>query len=407
MGLNNRGSVAHWSSAGLGYSSEHTVLHSGFYEGMFDYGLNSIGDAANYAKIKYYQSGRYISEIYGFILLGDAAMEAVPQSSPLSVGLTRFEAIPLDNAARLEWDTQTELGTAGYTIKRGQNGSFDYLSDSNGNIFINSEGGPAEGYEYTFTDETAVNGEFYTYQLIEILIDASEVVVADTTVTIGIVPTNTPIVVNAGGINGGSSNTTGATATATSISVSTASATTPPTPLPNNALSPAATPFPTQVSLPATNVNQVAGNSESESQSNSNQPLAQEEPQANQSENAGVGVAVALAQEEPAGYPGPDTAEPEAGESLDFPETNPGSDLEGAATDNENPAAPEVIGNSPYPAGEPSSNPASGTPNAAADESAGFEGKLYLWVAFIAALMIFTAAVLGAILLYTRQRNQE
>ena len=82
MGLNNRGSVAHWSSAGLGYSSEHTVLHSGFYEGMFDKGLNSIGDAANFAKVKYYQSGRYISEVYGFILLGDAAMKAVPRTRP-------------------------------------------------------------------------------------------------------------------------------------------------------------------------------------------------------------------------------------------------------------------------------------------------------------------------------------
>ncbi len=82
MGLNNRGSVAHWSSAGLGYSSEHTVLHSGFYEGMFDKGLNSIGDAANFAKVKYYQSGSYISEVYGFILLGDAAMKAVPRTRP-------------------------------------------------------------------------------------------------------------------------------------------------------------------------------------------------------------------------------------------------------------------------------------------------------------------------------------
>ncbi len=78
MRLNNRGSVAHWSSSGLGYSSEHSVLHKGFYEGMFDHNQVAIGDAVNFAKFKYYQSGKHPSELYGFILLGDAAMNIVP-----------------------------------------------------------------------------------------------------------------------------------------------------------------------------------------------------------------------------------------------------------------------------------------------------------------------------------------
>jgi ABC-type Na+ efflux pump permease subunit len=34
-------------------------------------------------------------------------------------------------------------------------------------------------------------------------------------------------------------------------------------------------------------------------------------------------------------------------------------------------------------------------------------GKIYLWAAFIAALVIFIAAVVGAILIYTRQRSKE
>lgn len=34
-------------------------------------------------------------------------------------------------------------------------------------------------------------------------------------------------------------------------------------------------------------------------------------------------------------------------------------------------------------------------------------GMIYLWMAFIAAIVIFTAAVLGAILLYTRQQTKE
>ena len=75
--LNNRGSVAHWSSSGFGFSSEHSVLHSGYYEGMFEYGLNEIGDAVNYSKIQYYQDGYFPSELYSFILLGDPALKVV------------------------------------------------------------------------------------------------------------------------------------------------------------------------------------------------------------------------------------------------------------------------------------------------------------------------------------------
>ncbi len=351
---------------------------------------------------------RYAVQIFmlGLLPIFLIASSRVHAGAPLSVGLTRFEAIPLDNAARLEWDTQTELGTAGYTLKRGQSGSFDYLSDSTGKVFINSEGGPAEGYEYTFTDETAVNGEFYTYQLIEILIDASEVVVADTAVTIGIVPTNTPIVVSASASIGGNGNNAAATATATAVVTAASGTILPPTPPPTIAVSPAA-PLSTQASAPQSVIDENAGDGNSEVLSNSSQAVTQTNPQSSQSENAGVGIAVAMAQEEPAGYPGPDSAELEAGESLDTSEVVPGSDLQSPAGSNENPAQPEVIGNGAYPAGEPPSNPNSDTTSAAADDSAGFAGKLYLWVAFVAALVIFTAAVLGAILLYTRQRNQE
>jgi hypothetical protein len=37
-------------------------------------GLVAIGDAANYAKVKYYQLGQDKSEMYSFTLQGDPAM---------------------------------------------------------------------------------------------------------------------------------------------------------------------------------------------------------------------------------------------------------------------------------------------------------------------------------------------
>ena len=72
--LENRGSAAHWSSSGFGYSVEHSLLHTRFYQGLFTHNLQRIGDAIDYAKLQYYLAGQYPSELISFILLGDPAM---------------------------------------------------------------------------------------------------------------------------------------------------------------------------------------------------------------------------------------------------------------------------------------------------------------------------------------------
>ncbi len=68
------GAAAFWSSTGLGYTSEHSILHRGFYDGLFVQNLLTIGDAINYAKLNYYQSGYHDSELFSFIFQGDPAM---------------------------------------------------------------------------------------------------------------------------------------------------------------------------------------------------------------------------------------------------------------------------------------------------------------------------------------------
>lgn len=69
-----RGSAAHWSASGLGYTTEHSKLQTGFYEGVFDNNLYRIGDAINYSKIEYFNAGYDSSEMFSFILQGDPAM---------------------------------------------------------------------------------------------------------------------------------------------------------------------------------------------------------------------------------------------------------------------------------------------------------------------------------------------
>ena len=331
------------------------------------------------------------------------------QAKPaMSVGLTRFEAIPLDNAARLEWDTETELGIAGFMLKRGRDDSFSYIfdPDGTGNLFISSEGGPAQGFEYSFTDETAVIGESYTYQLIEVQVDASEVVIADTSVTIIIEATDTPIVLPALGGDGSGGNSNDVTVTPTLAATAIPSATLPT----NSDPAPSATPIPTlaaEAAAPsAPIVAEVAPAIDLATQPPSSQPIIEENGEAGQT---GIGsVAVAYAQEEPPGYPAPDPGEGESGESLDAAQVDRNNEPDTPIEFGDNGDPPELFGTNPYPGVNPPSTSEQVAQNDDSPDSAGsLEGKIYLWVAFIAAIVIFSAAVLGTILIYTRQRSQE
>ena len=329
----------------------------------------------------------------------------------VNVGLTRFEAIPLDNAVRLEWDTETELETAGFMLKRGQNNSFDYLADpaGTGTLFIVSEGGPAFGFNYVFVDETVINGEIYTYKLIEVEVNGSEVVHAESTVTVGLVPTNTPIELGSGGGNGSNNNPPPATTTATLQATAVAS----PTSETSNTAVVSATPFPTSVPVvAATKVvpEEVSPDFATEpptanddQQKVSEQPAIDTTDQSEETTNSGV--AVAFAQEDPQDYPAVETIEEAPGELISDEEVDATNELQGSTVTSDR---PEVIGAPQYPADEsPSGSETQVQDTETAAPSSGLAGKAYLWVAFIAALVIFAAAVLGAILLYTRQRSKE
>ena len=90
MAMPEVGSVAHWSSTGLGFTFEHTVLVNALYAGAFNHGFTALGDAINFAKFVYHSGGLHPSELYSFLLQGDPAMQlyrpdlSLEKSSPQS-----------------------------------------------------------------------------------------------------------------------------------------------------------------------------------------------------------------------------------------------------------------------------------------------------------------------------------
>ncbi len=92
--LDGAGSLAHWSSTGLGVTPEHTALATGFYDGLFQEHNTAIGDAVNYAKIQYVLGGWHESELFSFLLQADPAMQIFRPDLALDKGSSQFSVEP-------------------------------------------------------------------------------------------------------------------------------------------------------------------------------------------------------------------------------------------------------------------------------------------------------------------------
>lgn len=339
------------------------------------------------------------------------------EGSPTNIGLTRFEAISLVNGIRVEWDTDTELGTVGYMLKKGQSGSFSFIKNSEGSdLFISSEGGPDYGSNYSYTDDKAVIDEIYTYQLVEVAADGSRIIQAESSAKAGLEPTQTPIGLPG---TGGDGNDGAPTATFTPRATSQPANTAQPqnTPQPSPTIS-ATNPPPTVTPRLAENGNFAPSPS----------PIAPQSPPSttteffentqestinngDESANTELGVTVALAQEEDmenseSSYPGSDLDQPANDESLGAADQAEIIGLSNEAIDGNN-QQPVIIGNSKIQNDNPEQQSQNQQMESDDIPGEGLLGRLYLWVGFIAALVIFIAAVIGAILLYTRRRFSE
>lgn len=347
-------------------------------------------------------------QLLGLFLLLITVATAVPsiQARPAqAVTLIAFTGTPLTNGVRLFWETGTELGTAAFMLQRSSNGggfaNLTQIVDENNQPYpggiVEAEGSATIGATYIVIDATAVTGQTYTYQLVEVETNNTLTPLATVIVTAGATPSPTPIP-----IGGGGSNST-PTPSGSPTPVATASTG-------NNAGQPAGAggdTLPTRVRIfntvtPITAASPTAVNSTNTlpGTTNTSSPTP----------TATRGEAVAQVQPTIAAYPAesepasgsPAGGSPYPGELVvpDSPTTTPTPYPVNSFLETEAPT-PTIVGVVGSQDGNGSVTGA-GAADAAQDESASSRGVL--WGAFMLALGLFIAAVVGAIQLFIRKR---
>lgn len=333
-------------------------------------------------------------------------------NEPTSVGLVSFIAETHANGVLLIWETATELNTAGFILHRrtGNNPTFTYLENIG---FVNAVGGPALGFIYQEIDNTAVSGQTYTYRLIEVEYNSVEIILDEVTITVG--GTATPTASSTPPISSTPTQTPipSATVAATATASATPSPTnTPPssTPVPSaTSAAPSFLPTPTGPASLAVGTPFGASPALPTATNTTNNPIVP--PPVLPSPTTALMV-IGSGAEKP--NPDPETAVPASEPTIPQPITN---------MPQNQPAAAIVFAQEGYdaPSGEsyipPQATPipiGSDRPNQVENgsiieaspmtESAAGQGRLLLWVGFLAALMLFIGSIIGSIILFTRNQ---
>jgi hypothetical protein len=72
--LNNGGAVAVWGATGLGVSTGHDKLDSGFFQAVFSDTVSTVGQATLTGKLALATTGQHLDLLDTFTLLGDPAL---------------------------------------------------------------------------------------------------------------------------------------------------------------------------------------------------------------------------------------------------------------------------------------------------------------------------------------------
>ena len=342
------------------------------------------------------------------------------ESEPTAVDLISFTITQQFGSDDLliRWETAEEIGTAGYRLERDDAPiTIEYEAPPNGDrtpvtivpalgLTANGSGGVYIAYDSgPFTAGTT-----YEYTLVEIETDNTEIEIDFVDITIGSGPTATP-----------ENSSVGGDATATPLPTNTPRATN--TPVPTTASNAQNTPTPT---APANSSNptvtpaasQPTATQNAVPPTNSSSPDPTRVTQPTQEAVAAVGVVEAAEnpqQDDPYPEPQPEgevESGPVTGEET-YPAGTPETEPRFQTTDGEGNPVEQTDGAYTPPDGASAIGTGSngiGEESAALPEEAardtqpeGDSQTSLVWGAFIAALLIFGASVIGAIMLFSRR----
>jgi len=335
----------------------------------------------------------------------------VHASPAYAVELISFTASGLPTGVELRWETATELGASAFLLQRAQGGSYQDLTqlvDENGQPYpggvIEAEGSPTFGSTYIARDLTAVPGQSYAYQLLEVESDNNISVIASTTVLAGATPSPTPLSIGSNNTpQPGTQNTSTPTVVATAVPTNPVATLQPTATVARTFITPTPATVNDQLAAPANAPSAPANspNNGNNGSSNASQPVA--------SAPTDTGI-VEVAQTTPeSGYPGQAT---ESETESSYPEAVV-TPLTIGATETPYPAnafnqeqqpTPTIIG---VIGSQPNqNNGSSAESNTDAGQTASPDSSTgILWLGFLGGLLIFGAAVAGSIALFVRRRQ--
>ncbi len=329
------------------------------------------------------------------------AATASGAAPPRSVTLVYFRGEFTAEGALLEWQTATELNTAGFRIERSTaaDGPFSQLNEIG---IVPAQGGATSGATYAVTDTTATAGQTLWYRLVEIEFNNSEHELETISLTSGATPTATLEGIATDESDDGDD---------TPVPTSSAATNTPPA-------SPTATSGAPTNTPSAPGANPTATVSDTGTTRPTFTPGATIERStvvspvggggiSNAAEPTAVTGATALAQAT-GGYPGPVPTGATGAEGY------PGGDILAtpsiAAPAGSSPAGAPVSGTSFPNAGNGRTVGAgngAGQSGEDQDEQSANLGRILLWVGFTVALLVFIAGAFFSIILSTRKQRHD
>lgn len=112
-----KGAVAAWSPTGLGVSTGHDLLNSGFFDGLFSGAATTVGEATLAGKQRLWDKRLALDLLDTYHLFGDPALRLAV--APTGVTLSLLDVAPGEGRSLVvQGETVSEIDNVGFNVYR-------------------------------------------------------------------------------------------------------------------------------------------------------------------------------------------------------------------------------------------------------------------------------------------------